>query len=147
MGRHTGQSFFRTDEVPQTSADSGSRLHLHKRGNVITVLAASAVIQGEMTLEAMLVVQYIIWQLHSSVEKLMSFIYSLQEVKITWLNPEPKHCRNGGDGNAYLWESEPQRRFAQRSTQEISNPEITDAVEKILTKIFAEKFGRVGENA
>ncbi len=50
---------------------------------VITVLAATAVINGQMTLGAMLAVQYIIGQLNSPVEQFMSFIYSLQDVKIS----------------------------------------------------------------
>ena len=50
---------------------------------LITVLAATAVIDGRMTLGAMLAVQYIIGQLNSPVEQLMSFIYSLQDVKIS----------------------------------------------------------------
>lgn len=50
---------------------------------VITVLAATAVINGQMTLGAMLAVQYIIGQLNVPVEQLMSFIYSLQDVKIS----------------------------------------------------------------
>ena len=50
---------------------------------LITVLAAAAVINGQLTLGAMLAVQYIIGQLNSPVEQLMSFIYSLQDVKIS----------------------------------------------------------------
>lgn len=50
---------------------------------MITVLAATAVINSQMTLGAMLAVQYIIGQLNSPVEQLMSFIYSLQDVKIS----------------------------------------------------------------
>lgn len=50
---------------------------------IITVLAATSVINGQMTLGAMLAVQYIIGQLNSPVEQLMSFIYSLQDVKIS----------------------------------------------------------------
>lgn len=50
---------------------------------IITVLAATAVINGQMTLGAMLAVQYIIGQLNSPVEQFMSFIYSLQDVKIS----------------------------------------------------------------
>lgn len=48
-----------------------------------TVLAATAVIDGEMTLGMMLAVQYIIGQLNSPVEQLMAFIYSLQDVRIS----------------------------------------------------------------
>lgn len=50
---------------------------------VITVFAATSVINGQMTLGAMLAVQYIIGQLNSPVEQFMSFIYSLQDVKIS----------------------------------------------------------------
>lgn len=50
---------------------------------VITVLSATAVINGNMTLGMMLAVQYIIGQLNSPVEQLMSFIYSVQDVRIS----------------------------------------------------------------
>ncbi len=50
---------------------------------LITVLAATAVIQGHMTLGMMLAVQYIIGQLNSHVEQLIQFIYSWQDVSIS----------------------------------------------------------------
>ena len=50
---------------------------------MITVLAATAVINGDMTLGGMLAIQYIIGQLNSPVEQLMGFIYSIQDVKIS----------------------------------------------------------------
>ncbi|MBD5196399.1 MAG: peptidase domain-containing ABC transporter [Bacteroidales bacterium] len=50
---------------------------------LITVMAASAVITGDMTLGSMLAVQYIIGQLNSPVSELMAFIYTLQDVKIS----------------------------------------------------------------
>lgn len=50
---------------------------------IITVVAATAVIQGQMTLGMMLAVQYIIGQLNSPIEQLMHFFYSLQDVKIS----------------------------------------------------------------
>ena len=49
----------------------------------ITVLAATAVIDGRITLGAMLAIQYIVGQLNSPIEQLMNFIYSLQDVKIS----------------------------------------------------------------
>ena len=49
----------------------------------ITVLAATSVIQGNMTLGMMLAVQYIIGQLNSPVEQLIQFIYSWQDVSIS----------------------------------------------------------------
>lgn len=50
---------------------------------LITVLAATTVIQGNMTLGMMLAVQYIIGQLNSPVEQLIQFIYSWQDVSIS----------------------------------------------------------------
>ncbi|MGM9804447.1 MAG: peptidase domain-containing ABC transporter [Muribaculaceae bacterium] len=50
---------------------------------VITVAAASAVIEGSMTLGMMLAVQYIIGQLSAPVERLMSLLYSMQDVNIS----------------------------------------------------------------
>lgn len=50
---------------------------------LITVLAATAVIYGNMTLGMMLAVQYIIGQLNSPVEQLIQFIYSWQDVSIS----------------------------------------------------------------
>lgn len=50
---------------------------------LITVLAATSVIQGNMTLGMMLAVQYIIGQLNSPVEQLIQFIYAWQDVSIS----------------------------------------------------------------
>ena len=50
---------------------------------LITVLAATAVIHGSMTLGMMLAVQYIIGQLNSPVEQLIQFIFSWQDVSIS----------------------------------------------------------------
>ena len=50
---------------------------------IITVLAATSVIHGNMTLGMMLAVQYIIGQLNSPVEQLIQFIYSWQDVSIS----------------------------------------------------------------
>ena len=50
---------------------------------LITILAATAVIHGNITLGMMLAVQYIIGQLNSPVEQLIQFIYSWQDVSIS----------------------------------------------------------------
>lgn len=63
--------------------EAGSIFINEAKNIIITVLAATAVINGQMTLGAMLAIQYIIGQLNSPVEQLMSFIYSLQDVKIS----------------------------------------------------------------
>lgn len=62
---------------------AGSLLINEGKNILITVLAASAVIAGEMTLGMMLAVQYIIGQLNSPVEQLIRFIYSWQDVSIS----------------------------------------------------------------
>lgn len=50
---------------------------------LITILAATAVIEGRMTLGMMLSSQYIIGQLNSPIEQLIQFIYSWQDVNIS----------------------------------------------------------------
>jgi ATP-binding cassette subfamily B protein len=67
----------------QQTQDAGNILINETKNIIITVLAATAVINGEMTLGMMLAVQYIIGQLSLPVEHLMSFIYMLQDVKIS----------------------------------------------------------------
>ena len=67
----------------QQTQEAGSIFINEVKNILITVMAATAVINGQMTLGAMLAVQYIIGQLNSPVEQFMSFIYSLQDVKIS----------------------------------------------------------------
>ena len=67
----------------QQTQEAGSILINEVKNIVITVVAAAAVIHGQMTLGMMLAVQYIIGQLNSPVEQLMNFFYSLQDVKIS----------------------------------------------------------------
>lgn len=67
----------------QQTQEAGSIFINEIKNVIITILAATAVINGEMSLGAMLAVQYIIGQLNSPVEQFMNFIYSLQDVKIS----------------------------------------------------------------
>lgn len=67
----------------QQTQEAGSIFINEVKNIIITVFAATAVIDGQMTLGAMLAVQYIIGQLNSPVDQLMSFIYSLQDVRIS----------------------------------------------------------------
>lgn len=67
----------------QQSQEAGGIFINETKNILITVLAATAVIHGQMTLGMMLAVQYIIGQLNAPVEQLMSFLYSLQDVKIS----------------------------------------------------------------
>ena len=64
-----------------------------------TSLLQSAVINGELTLGMMLAVQYIIGQLNSPVEQLMSFIYTIQDVKIGLERINEIHLNDNEENN------------------------------------------------
>lgn len=66
----------------QQTQEAGSIFINEIKNIVITVLSATAVINGEITLGMMLAIQYIIGQLNSPIEQLMNFLYSVQDVKI-----------------------------------------------------------------
>ena len=76
----------------QQTQEAGSIFINEVKNIIITVLAATAVIGGQMTLGAMLAVQYIIGQLNSPVAQFMSFIYSLQDVRISLERINEIHC-------------------------------------------------------
>lgn len=67
----------------QQMQEAGSIFINEIKNILITIMAATSVINGNITLGAMLAIQYIVGQLNSPVEQLMSFIYSLQDVKIS----------------------------------------------------------------
>lgn len=67
----------------QQMQEAGSIFINEIKNILITVMAATSVINGDITLGAMLAIQYIVGQLNLPVEQLMSFIYSLQDVKIS----------------------------------------------------------------
>ena len=67
----------------QQTQEAGSIFINELKNIIITVVAATAVIHGQLTLGMMLAVQYIIGQLNSPVEQLMGFFYSVQDVKIS----------------------------------------------------------------
>lgn len=77
----------------QQTQEAGSIFINEVKNIVITVLAATAVINGQMTLGSMLAVQYIIGQLNSPIEQFMSFVYSLQDVKISMERINETHER------------------------------------------------------
>lgn len=66
----------------QQTQEAGSIFINETKNIIITVLSATAVINGNITLGMMLAIQYIIGQLNSPVDQLMNFLYSIQEVKI-----------------------------------------------------------------
>ena len=67
----------------QQTQEAGSIFINELKNIVITVVSATAVIHGDLTLGMMLAVQYIIGQLNGPVDQLMNFFYSLQDVKIS----------------------------------------------------------------
>lgn len=67
----------------QQAQEAGSVFINELKNIIITVIAATSVINGSMTLGEMLAVQYIIGQLNSPIEQLMSFINSFQDVKLS----------------------------------------------------------------
>lgn len=61
------------------------RILINETKNIcITILAATSVIVGDLTLGVMLAIQYIIGQLNTPIEQLVQFTYSWQDAKISF---------------------------------------------------------------
>lgn len=67
----------------QQSQEAGSIFINEIKNILITIFAATAVIKGQISLGAMLAIQYIVGQLNSPIDQFMQFIYSFQDVKIS----------------------------------------------------------------
>ncbi len=67
----------------QQSQEAGSILINEIKNIVITILAATSVISGDLTLGMMLAIQYIIGQLNAPVEQFVQFVYGWQDVQIS----------------------------------------------------------------
>ena len=76
----------------QQLQEAGSVFINEVKNILITVLAAMAVINGGITLGAMLAIQFIVGQLNSPVSQLMGFLYSMQDVKISLERINQIHC-------------------------------------------------------
>ena len=61
----------------------GALLFNESKNILITIMAATAVVKGDMTLGMMLAVQYIVGQLNAPVEQMLTFIHSAQDAKIS----------------------------------------------------------------
>ena len=83
----------------QQTQEAGSIFINEIKNILITVVAATSVIQGDMTLGMMLAVQYIIGQLNSPVEQLMNFFYTLQDVKISLERINEIHEKDNEESN------------------------------------------------
>lgn len=67
----------------QQSQEAGSILINEIKNIIITIVAATAVISGSLSLGMMLAIQYIIGQLNAPVEQFVHFIYGWQDVQIS----------------------------------------------------------------
>lgn len=84
----------------QQTQEAGSVLINEMKNILITVLAATAVIHGDMTLGMMLAVQYIIGQLNSPVEQLMAFLYAVQDVRISLERINEVHTKDNEEDSS-----------------------------------------------
>lgn len=86
----------------QQIQEAGSIFINEAKNIIIIVIAAASVINGEMTLGAMLAVQYIIGQLNSPIEQLMSFVNSFQDVRLSLERINEIHMvkRGGNSGRS-----------------------------------------------
>lgn len=82
----------------QQTQEAGSVFINELKNILITVFAATAVINGDMTLGAMLAMQYMIGQLSAPVEQFLAFVYALQDVGIALERINEIHRRD--DENA-----------------------------------------------
>lgn len=79
----------------QQTQEAGSVFINEIKNILVTVLTATAVIHGELTLGAMLAIQYILGQLNAPVAQLMGFVYSLQDMRISLERINQVHCSRG----------------------------------------------------
>jgi ATP-binding cassette, subfamily B, bacterial len=74
---------------------------------VVTFLAASAVVSGEMTLGMMLAVSYILGQLNSPIEQMVGFLRSTQDAKISLERLGEIHENRNEEDESLLMKVEP----------------------------------------
>lgn len=116
----------------QQSQEAGCIFISEVRNIVITVLAATAVINGQLTLGTMLAIQYIIGQLNSPIEQIMSLIYALQDVKISLERINDIHKEKNEDDNCGKLEIVGRKNIVLSNVQFKYNP---DAVKETLSNI------------
>lgn len=74
----------KTKSLSLTQWLQGGGIMINETKNVIiTFVSASAVLSGHITLGAMLSIQYIIGQLHSPIEQLVSFMQQMQDARLS----------------------------------------------------------------
>lgn len=67
----------------QQAQEAGSVFINEIKNIIITVLSATSVVEGDLTLGGMMAIQYIIGQLASPVEQLMGAVYSWQDMRLS----------------------------------------------------------------
>lgn len=83
-----------------TQAQETGSIFIRETINIlITAVAATGVINGHLTLGAMLAIQFVAGQLSSPVEQIMSFIYTLQDVMISLERINEIHERENENTN------------------------------------------------
>jgi ATP-binding cassette, subfamily B, bacterial len=80
----------------------------------ITFLAAKAVIEGQMTLGAMLAVQYIIGQLNSPIEQIIGFVQSWQNARISMNRLNEIHTMEDEEPEGKIFQHELPKGFAMQ---------------------------------
>ncbi len=94
----------------QQNQEAGSIMINELKNILITVLAATAVISGNLTLGMMLAIQYIIGQLNSPVEQMMNFIYQWQDVSISLDRMNEIHTQKNEEDENRTVENLPENR-------------------------------------
>jgi ATP-binding cassette subfamily B protein len=70
---------------------AGSSLLLHFKNIIITFVCAKSVIEGEMTLGIMMSVSFLIGQMRTPVEQILSFIVTAQDAKLSFIRLQEIH--------------------------------------------------------
>lgn len=95
----------------QQNQEAGSILINELKNILITFLAASAVISGDLTLGMMLAIQYIIGQLNTPIEQLMNFIYIYQDVNISLERMSEIHTQQNEENENRTVKNLPHNKF------------------------------------
>lgn len=85
-------------KVEQTQS-IGSIVINESKNILITIIAATSVIEGSLTLGMMLAIQYIIGQLNAPIEKMSQFIYDYQDAQISLERINEIHHRDDENAN------------------------------------------------
>lgn len=79
--------------------EAGNVLINETKNILITIIAATSVIHGELTLGMMLAVQFIIGQLNSPIEQTIKFIHDYQDTRISLERINEIHHKQGENAN------------------------------------------------